>query len=882
MLRKILIGVLVFVILLVGAVIAIPFVFKDKINAKIKEEINKRVNARVNYGDYGLSLIKHFPNFTLTLDDLSVTGIDKFSADTLVYIKNTSLTVDLMSVIKGEKYKLVGLSLQEPRVHAIKDYDGKANWDITKPGGESTQSSSSLALEVKKVVIDEGVVKYEDRQGGSYADVSGLHFEGSGDVTEDLYDFTIKTAIAALSYKSGLVSYLNKAKLDADIKLAIDNKNNKYTFKDNTIALNDLGLQFGGWVQMLKDDINLDVNFSSKKTDFKSILSLIPAIYQKDFDKVKTSGTLALQGSAKGTYNDKTYPAFNLNWKVENGMFQYPSLPVAVKNIQINSTVTKPQGSLDLTVVDISKLHLDAGSDPVDGKINVRTPISNPNVMADLAGKVNLANVPKFYPIEGVKTITGLLDFDVKFKGKKSDLDAQNYEAIDASGNVKVSGLVYDAKDVPMPVRVNTLQLALSPQHVKLDNMVTVIGRSDFAANGTLDNLMSYLFGKGDLVGMVNLHSGTFDVNQWLQKDKATAPATQNLDTGKAEFFKVPAHIDFTANSDFGKILYDNIVLTNVKGQVVIRDEAINLNDLFANLLGGNATISAKYNTKGLNHPDVSFTYDINNFDIQQTYKAVELSSKMAPVVKHLQGNFSSDMKGSGKLNPDMTVDYKSLTGEGKVEIPEVKVVGLPVLTKIAEVSKIPALQNLQIKDGWTVLKFKDGKVNVDPTDLKFGNGYNINFKGANGFDQTIDYDVRLDVPSKELGPATSVAQGLLAKVPGVGNAMPDVVGFLFKVTGMADKPQVKLSGVTAGGNSVKDMVNNAVEDLKKKAEDEAKQKAEEAKQKAQEELDKQKKAAQEAAEKAKKEAEEKAKKAADDLKKKAEDELKNKFKWPK
>ncbi len=239
-------------------------------------------------------------------------------------------------------------------------------------------------------------------------------------------------------------------------------------------------------------------------------------------------------------------------------------------------------------------------------------------------------------------------------------------------------------------------------------------------------------------------------------------------------------------------------------------------------------------------------------------------------------------MKGAGKLNPDMSVDYQSLTGEGKVEIPEVRVVGLPVLTKIAEVSKIPALQNLQIKDGWTVLKFKDGKVNVDPTDLKFGNGYNINFKGANGFDQSIDYDVRLDVPSKELGPATSLAQNMLAKVPGFNGAMPDMVGFLFKVTGQASKPTVKLNKVLAGGSSVKDLVTDTVDDLKKKAEEEAKKKADELKQKAQEELEKQKQAAKDAAEKAKKQAEEEARKKADELKKKAEEELKNKFKWPK
>jgi hypothetical protein len=234
-----------------------------------------------------------------------------------------------------------------------------------------------------------------------------------------------------------------------------------------------------------------------------------------------------------------------------------------------------------------------------------------------------------------------------------------------------------------------------------------------------------------------------------------------------------------------------------------------------------------------------------------------------------------------------MSVDYNSLNGEGKVEIPYAKIVGMPILQEITKVAKIPALQNLELKNAWTLLRFNNGKVNVEPTDIKFGNGYNINLKGANGFDQTIDYDVKFDIPSKELGAATSLAQGMLAKVPGMGGAsLPETVGFLFKVTGTATKPMVQLSKVMAGGGSVKDMVTNAAEDLKKKAEDEAKKQAEALKSKAEEELNKQKaeaeRKAKEAVDKAKADAEKKAKEAADKAKKDAEKKLKDAIKWPK
>ena len=196
-----------------------------------------------------------------------------------------------------------------------------------------------FSLSIKKYRIEQGEITYNDKKGGTLVRVHKLDFEGSGDVTKDIYDFATKTKIAALTYQSGGVAYLSNAEVDATINLSIDNAAGKYTFRENSIALNALGLQFDGYVAMPASGTNLDVKFKTSKTDFKSILSLIPAVYKKDFDKLNTSGSLALEGDVKGKYNDGNYPAFHAKLKVNNGMFQYPSLPVAVKNIFIEKII---------------------------------------------------------------------------------------------------------------------------------------------------------------------------------------------------------------------------------------------------------------------------------------------------------------------------------------------------------------------------------------------------------------------------------------------------------------------------------------------------------------------------------------------------------------
>ncbi len=876
MLKKISIGIVLFLVLFIGALVAIPFIFKGKINTILKEEVNKKLNAKVDYGDFSFSLLRSFPNLHFNLEDFVVVGKNEFKGDTLTHIPNLYLTVDVKSVINGGPYKFLYLKLVEPSVNAKVSYLGKANWDILRPSPKSSSAGSSdFSLDFKKIIIEKANIIYDDKQGSIYAKLDDLNFEGKGDLTRDIYDLITKTTIASTTVKSGGTTYLSKTKIDAAVNLVVDNKASKYTFKENSVKLNDLALKFDGFVKTKKDATDLDVKFAAQQTTFKSLLSLVPTIYKTDFDKLKSSGSLAFGGFVRGTYSDKTLPAFDLNLKVNNGMFQYPDLPVAVKNVFINADIAKPQGSLNLMVIDVQKLHLEAGTDPIDAVINVRNPITDPNVNAKINGKMNLANVPKFYPLEGVKTIAGLLQLNMEFRGKQSDMVMKNYSKIYAAGTASVNNLIYDSKETPRALKVSDLRLTFKPENVVLENLVAQIGRTDIRATGTLANFIAYTFGKGSLNGTLDLQSNVFDANEWLAKDPQ---ANVVPDTAKSQFFKVPDHIGFTANSSFGKVYYEDLMLSNVKGQVVVRDETIYLNDLFANLLGGAATISAVYDTKLKDHPDVSFSYDIKNFDIQQTVKQVGFSEKLAPVMRFIQGEFSSNLKGSGKLNPDMTVDYNSLLGDGKVEIPSARIVNLPILNEINKVAKIPALQNLEIKNGWTVLKFKDGKVAVDPTTIKFGNGYDINFKGKNGFDQSIDYDMQLNVPSKELGPATSLAQGMLAKIPGMNAAMPEMVGFVFKVTGSATKPQVKLNKVLAGGSSVKDVAKSAVDDVKNQATN----KVDEVKQQAQNAIDQQKKAAEDAARKAKEDAERKAKEAADKIKNDAKNAVKGVFKFPK
>src|SRR5690606_3401698 len=151
----------------------------------------------------------------------------------------------------------------------------------------------------------------------------------------------------------------------------------------------------------------MDIKFNAPSTEFKTLLSLIPAIYKNDFAKIKTSGKAVFNGFVKGEYNAVKMPAFNINLNVADGFFQYPDLPQPVKNIAIALKVDNPDGAPDNTVIDISRGHIEFGNDPFDFRLLLKKPVTDQYIDAAVKGKLNLAQVTQFVKLSGDTKLSG-------------------------------------------------------------------------------------------------------------------------------------------------------------------------------------------------------------------------------------------------------------------------------------------------------------------------------------------------------------------------------------------------------------------------------------------------------------------------------------------
>ncbi len=306
---------------------------------------------------------------------------------------------------------------------------------------------------------------------------------------------------------------------------------------------------------------------------------------------------LALDGHAMGRYNASELPAFGLNLVISNAMFKYPSLPKSVNHINIDVKIANPTGVLDATTVDVNQFHIEMAENPIDITAHIKTPISDPGIKANIKGLINLASMKDFIPQEEGDDLGGIIRADISADGNMSAIEKQEYDKFKASGLFEISQMEYKTKTLPYSVKLNSMLLNFTTQYVELAAFDAMLGKSDIKASGRIDNMLQFMFKDELIKGNFAISSAFMDLNELMASTDTSAAATATVaaDTTAAEIFLVPANYDFNMDAKITKMLYTDMVIENLDGNVVIRNEKVDMTNLKMNLIGGGLTINGYY-----------------------------------------------------------------------------------------------------------------------------------------------------------------------------------------------------------------------------------------------------------------------------------------------
>lgn len=761
MLKKILkisgISFLVIILLLVAA----PYLFKDKIKEMITQTLNENVNANIAFEEVDLSFFKSFPKANVTIEKLSIITKAPFEKDTLLYAGETHVTMRMTELFKGENeaMQLESFSVVDGIVNIIFNKDGLGNFDIALKDEKEKKSSENkpFALKIQEYGVENVKFTYSDEASKMKMILDSIYHEGTGNFAAQKLDLDTKTS-AKLSFILDKMNYMNKVAISLEAVLGIDLEKSKYEFKNNKALINQLPLEFNGFIQMVDAGQVYDLTFNTPTSDFKNFLGLVPAAYSGDIDKVKTTGQFSVNGKVKGNLTETTIPAFDVKIASNNASFQYPDLPKSVKNIVIDTHIINETGLLNDTFVNLKQLSFAIDQDVFNVNATIKNIASNALVDAQLKGTINLANVSKAYPVKLDKPLTGILKADVKTKFDMQSVEKAQYQNIQNSGTASLIGFTYDGPEMAKPFTINEAAVAFTTHQIRLTKLEAKTGSSDLQATGTLDNLYGFMFKNQILKGNFSMNSTKLIVSDFM------APSTTTTDEGKktTEAVKIPSFLDCSITAKAKTVVYDNLNLQNVSGNLVVRAETVTLNNLKMDVFSGKIGLSGSVSTQGKT-PVFKMNLGLDKVSIAETFSQLDMMKSIAPIAGVINGKLNSTIQLSGDLQNDMTPNLKTISGDlvGQLLSTTVNEKNSALLSQLGSKVKFLDPSKLNLNDVKASLSFKDGKVTVKPFDIKYQD-INVTIAGSHSFDQSMNYNVKFDVPAKYLG---SEATSLLAKL---------------------------------------------------------------------------------------------------------------------
>lgn len=882
----------------------IPILFPGKVSEQVKLFANKHLAGKLDYRKTHLTFFRHFPSLTVSVDDFLLKGSKPFQNDTLLAAKEVAVGINLKNLIFDGEVKIDEIYVTDAYANVFVNTKGEANYNVyvSKPSEkpkDTTSTGASIKLDLIK--LRNWNIKYNDHAARVLVDAKGLNYTGKGGLSEDIFDLETDLDIDKLDFSLNRIYYAKQKTLHADLITRINTNALTFVLRKNELRINDLPLKFTGFVSILKDGYNLDINAASEKTTIRDMISVLPPQYLDWAKDTKIEGDSDFFFSLKGRFSEQKNqkPRLKAKLMVKDGFVSNGKAPVPMNNFNMDLNVDLPDLNTEELGLNLKNLSFDLGPNNnfkavvktkgldemqinanVKGAVNLQTlsqalglkdidarglmdtnikangifsldkklfpktngylnlkngwlktkyypnPIQNINIVANIIntdgtfkslgvkldpfkfdfegnpvfvnadlqnfedvlykvrakGTLNVGRIYKVFAKKGLD-VSGLIMADLSLNGRQSYATTGQYSRLDNRGNLILKNIKATTEYLPKSFYIKEGNFEFENEKMWFRKFFANYGKSDFALNGYLLNTINYFIErKGTLHGKFKLKSRYILIDEFMAlKDGDNSKKSIEVDYAKVENPKssgvviIPKNLDVSLEADAKNVEFKGLNLNNLFGLASINKGEVFLKNTSFDVVGSRMKIDARYQDESPLTANYDIALNVLDFDVQRAYNEIDMVREMATAAKNVKGIVSLDYKLKGDFDKNMKPIYPSLEGGGVVNLRDVAVKNLKMLSAVGDNIGAKAFNDPDMKGVNIETHIKNNLIHVDKFTFKVSI-LRPTISGTTSFNGLLDLRVRVGI------------------LPG------GLIGFPIVVTGTHEKPKVKIFSKTGQG----------------------------------------------------------------------------------
>jgi hypothetical protein len=665
-------------ILLIGALLL--YSHKEEILTSINAKLKERINGDVNIGDVHITILRHFPNVSIALEDIYVHGpqYEKYKHPFL-RAQWVDVNVDLFKLLR-EEISIKSIYIEDGEFFVFRAYDGYTNLRVFKKKrvpSDPTREKVDLPDLAQLNLIDVKITYVDSLKKKTFA--VNLQRTSNSITSRDsstVISIAGRMTFDRLMLNSAKGSFLKDKSVIANLNLELDAAQKNILVRPSILKFEKSMVRLSG-LFTLSQPGQFQLGIASDELDYKEGLSILNDSLVKKLEKYQVEKPLEIEVNLKGALEPGVKPAVDLTFAFSDSKVTTPILNM--ENMTIRGSFINHVDRTLPNDAQNSQLHFGllkgvVNNLPVEAEVTL-TDLRDPALLLNATFNVNLKDLNTHLDTTKLKMIEGNFISKFTYTGKLQeylDDSRTRYEGMLAGKATITNGkLNYIARKI----NINSLNATFdfTEKRFTIQDLKLIANKNSVSVNGLMTDFIPFFTSPQQSCKVkLNITSPRLDVSGFTQRrkierSKSAKAASKQRVSDLVE--KLNESLEFDLDFKINEFVNKNFRATQLKGNLIMANNQFILKNAGMDFAKGKVGFNLKVTNLQKKVNPIYLSTKMKDVDLKEFFYAFNDFNQKTFSHNHVEGRLSLDLDLRAEVDDKLDFLTKDLDGVAQFTI---------------------------------------------------------------------------------------------------------------------------------------------------------------------------------------------------------------------
>ncbi len=665
-------------ILLISAILL--YSYKQEILTSINTKLKERINGDVNIGDVHITILHHFPNVSIALEDIYIHGpqYEKYKQPFL-RAQWVDVNVDLFKLLRKE-IVIKSVYIEDGEFFVFRAYNGYTNLRVFKKKrvpSDPTREKVDLPDLNQLNLIDIKITYVDSLKKKTFA--VNLQRTSNSITSRDsstVISIAGRMTFETLMLNSAKGSFLKDKSVLANLNLELDATQKNLLVRPSVLKFEKSLVRLSG-AFTLDQPGQFQLDIASDQLDYKEVLSILNDSLVKKLEKYQVEKPLKIEVNLKGALEPGVKPAVDLTFAFADSKVTTPILNMenmTMRGSFINHVNRSLPNDAQNSQLHFSSLKGVINNLPVEAEATL-TDLRDPALQLKATFNVNLKNLNTHLDTTKLKMIEGNFVSSFTYTGKLQeylDDSRTRYEGVLLGKATITNGKVnYIARKISVD-KLNAT-FGFTQNRFTIQELKLIANKNSVSINGLMTDFIPFFTSPEQSCKVkLNITSPRLDVTGFTQRrkiarSKSAKAASKQRVSDVVE--KLNESLEFDLDFKVNEFISKNFRATQLKGNLVFANNQFILKDAGMDFAKGKVGFSMKVTNLQNKINPIYLNAKMRDVDLKEFFYAFNDFNQKTFSYNHVEGRLSLDLNLRADVDDKLDFLTKDLDGVAQFTI---------------------------------------------------------------------------------------------------------------------------------------------------------------------------------------------------------------------